>query len=46
MFGKGCQFDHRTVTKKLISEIKDELKWFKEDPLGIAGEKMKKGSGK
>ena len=46
MFGKTCKFDHRTATKKQIFEIKDKLKRFKDDPLGLTGEKMKKGAGK
>jgi len=42
MFGTNCKFDHRTATKKQISEIKEKLKRFKDDPLGLTGETPKK----
>ena len=39
MFGTKCKFDHRTTNKKQITDVKDKLKRFKDDPLGLAGEK-------
>ena len=43
MFGTKCKFDHRTANKRQISDVKDKLKRFKDDPLGLAGEKTKQG---
>ena len=43
MFGNKCKFDHRTANKRQIAGIKEKLKWFSDDPLGlVSGEKTKK----
>jgi len=43
MFGNKCKFDHRTTNKRQIADIKEKLKRFSEDPLGLSGEKTKRG---
>lgn len=44
MFGNNCKYDHRTANKKQIANVKEKLKRFKDNPLGLlAGEKIKKG---
>lgn len=39
MFGTTCQFHHSTAAKKQIAMITSKLKRYKEDPLGLKGEK-------
>ena len=37
MFVKSCKFNHRTATKQQVNTIKEKLKRFSEDPMGLTG---------